>query len=319
MTVVFVLGFVAVAAAVLVGAAWRRDADERHSMRDYHQALETLRHVSDRTSDRRPGPSPERIPDPIPERRPKGHRQRSQERSRRRSPDRSRRRTSSAPTPSYVAVRGPRSRPDDAERRARLAFEEHGPEASPAVPSPAVSEIASRRGVYSKPAQAEGTAPRQNRTLFVAASVVVVAAVIASALLVAGPRSSHKPPRSAAAASHSATASGRRAASSTTTAPPQLQPATSTSATAAYAAPASAYMVQLSASGPCWVLASETATGQVLWMGLLDPGQTKQIPATGSLFLRLGAAYDVTVSLDGEPVILPAGHQSPFDVTFQSA
>jgi hypothetical protein len=50
----------------------------------------------------------------------------------------------------------------------------------------------------------------------------------------------------------------------------------------------------------------------------MGAGESQQIPATGSLLVRLGA-NDVVVSLDGEPVTLPAGHQSPFDVTFQSA
>jgi hypothetical protein len=59
-------------------------------------------------------------------------------------------------------------------------------------------------------------------------------------------------------------------------------------------------------------------TGKVLWTGTMEAGESQQIPATGSLLVRLGA-NDVTVSLNGEPVTLPAGHQSPFDLTFQSA
>jgi hypothetical protein len=50
----------------------------------------------------------------------------------------------------------------------------------------------------------------------------------------------------------------------------------------------------------------------------MEAGESRQIPATGSLSVRLGAD-DVVVSLNGESVTLPAGHQSPFDVTFQSA
>jgi hypothetical protein len=77
--------------------------------------------------------------------------------------------------------------------------------------------------------------------------------------------------------------------------------------------------VQLAASGSCWILASDSATGAVLWEGTLQAGQTRQIPVAGGLFLRLGAAYNITVSLNGEPVVLPTGHNSPFDVTFQAA
>ena len=86
-----------------------------------------------------------------------------------------------------------------------------------------------------------------------------------------------------------------------------------------YTAPDSAYTVELSATGPCWILATETATGKVLWTGTMEAGQIQQIPATGSLVIRLGAAFVVTVTLNGEPVTLPAGHASPFDVSFQSA
>jgi hypothetical protein len=56
----------------------------------------------------------------------------------------------------------------------------------------------------------------------------------------------------------------------------------------------------------------------VLWTGTIEAGESQQISATGSLLVRLGAD-DVVVSLDGKPVTLPAAHQSPFDVTFQSA
>jgi hypothetical protein len=50
----------------------------------------------------------------------------------------------------------------------------------------------------------------------------------------------------------------------------------------------------------------------------LAPGQTRSIPATGSLLLRLGAANDVSVTLNGEPVVFPTGFHSPFDMSFQA-
>jgi hypothetical protein len=104
----------------------------------------------------------------------------------------------------------------------------------------------------------------------------------------------------------------------TVTTPPEVQPTTSTPASASYAAPSTGYTVELLATGPCWVEATATSTGDVVWTGTLATGQTRSIPATGSLLLRLGAANDVSVTLNGEHVLFPAGFQSPFDMTFAS-
>jgi hypothetical protein len=102
--------------------------------------------------------------------------------------------------------------------------------------------------------------------------------------------------------------------------PPELQPSSGSSSTSAvYAAPATAYTVDLRATtGLCWVEATQESTGDVVWTGTLQPGQTRAIPTTGSLFLRLGAADDVSVSVNGEQVLMPAGFQSPFDMNFSA-
>jgi hypothetical protein len=67
------------------------------------------------------------------------------------------------------------------------------------------------------------------------------------------------------------------------------------------------------------VEATETSTGKVAWTGTLATGQTQSIAATGNLLIRLGAANDVSITLNGEPVLLPTGFGSPFNMTFQSA
>ena len=84
---------------------------------------------------------------------------------------------------------------------------------------------------------------------------------------------------------------------------------------ATYAAAASPYTVAIDASGLCWVLAEEVPSGQVLWTGTLQAGNAKSFSASGTVHVRLGAASDVTVSVDGSSSALPAGFQSPFDVT----
>jgi hypothetical protein len=109
------------------------------------------------------------------------------------------------------------------------------------------------------------------------------------------------------------------ARSNTTVAPPpEIRPTAATSATAAYSAPATAYTIALRATGSCWVEATQMSTGHVVWTGTLASGQARSIPVTGSLFLRLGAADNVGVTLNGEQVALPAAFQSPFDMSFET-
>jgi hypothetical protein len=66
------------------------------------------------------------------------------------------------------------------------------------------------------------------------------------------------------------------------------------------------------------VYATKASTGAVVWTGTLQTGQTQAIAATGSLIVRLGAANDVNVTMNGTPVVLPTGFQSPFDMHFQA-
>jgi len=105
----------------------------------------------------------------------------------------------------------------------------------------------------------------------------------------------------------------------TTSAPPTLEPTTFNTTAATYAAPGSTYTLDVAASGPCWILATESTTGQVLWTGTMQAGESRSIPGSGSVFVRLGAAFSVVLTLNGVPVSLPVGHGSPFNVTFQPA
>jgi hypothetical protein len=94
--------------------------------------------------------------------------------------------------------------------------------------------------------------------------------------------------------------------------------ASATATSANYSAPGS-YTLGLNATGPCWIQATTVSTGQVLWTGTLEAGQTQSVPATGSVLLRLGAAHDVLVTLNGEQVFFPTGFGSPFDMSFEAA
>ncbi|MGH9028413.1 MAG: RodZ domain-containing protein [Acidimicrobiales bacterium] len=327
MTAVLVIGAVALVAAVVVRLTWRGSPDERQSMRDYHQTLETLRHVADRsggTAERaKPGVGTGGGGTPY-------------------SAAPSSPSTSSGGGPAYRtqrrALHSPRHR---SERRARRRSSQQALHGA-ALPSRAVSELASAPARYRQLSGRGDSSPKGRwPTIITVALVVLLVALLAVGLVsrsspprsdnasrsssttaaAAGGRSSTptSAPRSRTTVSTSRPSSrGRKPKAPASTVPPSVQPTTSTAAQAQYAAPSSNYVVQLSASGRCWILASVPSTGAVLWQGTLQPGQTHQIPTTGDLFLRLGAAYAIGVTLDGEPVVLPSGHASPFDVTFQA-
>jgi hypothetical protein len=353
MTVVLVVGAIAVVGAVVVGATWRRSADERQSVRDYHQTLETLRHLSNRNA----GEALRQTPGQAP-------------RGPRRQPDPSRRDREStgggspttggpAPagdprTPADTALDGGAGAPAisrsgtlvgrsgsprngsaadvvasarDGGGRKTMAFGDDAAGSSPIAASATVSELASGRALYRQRRPAHSGSPLQprRRSLLTATTVVVLAAVVAVAIALAPSRSSHRPAASSSrtTSAHSSGPSTKSGSSSharktPTPAPQTLQPVTSSADAAAYTAPAGAYSVELAASGPCWILATEITTGKVLWTGTLGAGDIRQIPATGGLSVRIGAD-NVTVALNGKPVTLPAGHQSPFNLTFQSA
>jgi cytoskeletal protein RodZ len=97
-----------------------------------------------------------------------------------------------------------------------------------------------------------------------------------------------------------------------------VAPIGTTVSQATYTAPAGPYTLHLDATGLCWVMATE-APGEVLWTGTMNGGQSRTLTATGNVDLRLGAASDIDVILDGKPVQLPSGFRSPFDMVFRPA
>jgi len=154
------------------------------------------------------------------------------------------------------------------------------------------------------------------RTRLAALGVVVVAAGAVGGALVLG--SSHGPRRAPPRASRPSTAVGRDLPT-TTALSSVLTPTTPTAFSAAYAAPASPYTVVIDASAQCWVMATSSSTGKVVWTGTVAGGGSQSIPATGDLTVELGAPTEVTVMMDGRPVQLPTGYRSPFDLNFRVA
>ena len=101
-------------------------------------------------------------------------------------------------------------------------------------------------------------------------------------------------------------------------APNAVQPVSASSSTAQVAAPSGAYRVVVTALRPCWVEATDRATGKVEWAGSLESGAQQAITLRGSVDLQLGAA-GAAVSLDGTPVGIPASYQAPYLVVFTAA
>lgn len=104
--------------------------------------------------------------------------------------------------------------------------------------------------------------------------------------------------------------------------PPTTQPGSqvvalsSTGATAVYPAAADSYQVTVDATGPCWVLATSSSTGSVLWTGTMQAGQTQPIQANGTVTVELGSAT-CAMKLDNLPVVFPTPESTPFIATFQ--
>ena len=102
----------------------------------------------------------------------------------------------------------------------------------------------------------------------------------------------------------------------TTTLPSRIVALSSTALTAVYPAGPDPYTVKVSASGPCWVLATAAATGSTLWTGTIQAGGSQVINATGTITVELGAPTG-TLALDNVPVAFPTPVHTPFVATFQ--
>jgi hypothetical protein len=326
MTAVAVVAAIAVVGAVVARVTWRRPADERHSIESHQQTLDTLRAMADR----RPPGQRERVPGSTSD-----HRSGSGDDAR---PTRARTGPAhagpvrSGPVPSASErsaparsapgrpVRAPATGANGAADANDLVFvDDTSPASTPrpdaSLRSPLALPGLPRTGRGHR--RHAGPRRRSGSRLFPLVGAVVVLGLVIGVAVALTP--SH--PR--ASATHHSTKKPKSSVRTTeprTTVPPppKVQPTSSTAVTADYAAPSTGYTLTLQATGPCWVEATTTATGALVWTGTLAPGQVRSIPATGSLLLRLGASNDVSVTLNGEPVVYPAGFQSPFDMTFQA-
>jgi hypothetical protein len=79
--------------------------------------------------------------------------------------------------------------------------------------------------------------------------------------------------------------------------------------------------IELVPSSNCWVqVRLGSATGSVVYEGLLRPGQPYPLPGTGPVWLRLGNPPGVSVVVNGTPLQAPLPSTSqPYNLEFQPA
>jgi hypothetical protein len=164
------------------------------------------------------------------------------------------------------------------------------------------------------------------------AVAVAAVAVLIVVLILTGVHSNTAPKHHGKAASAATTATStpthhatghHHATTSTTTttaAPPVSAPASTSAHTATYNVAASDYSLTIAATtGECWVEATNTATGAVLFTTTLLAGQSHTIAATGPVTVIAGAPGAFSAAVNLAPVTLPPGNQAPFTLHFETA
>ncbi len=338
--------------AGVVGLARRLTGDERSSVRDYQHTLDTLRHMSDRraetgvlpTTGRNGTPASSRGGEPAPA---AVDEERTEDRvasSGRRtellaSTARRSRPGGRAAALAYRSGTPPVSSraeapPDDSAVNGTAEVSVDAPAAKSAPTrsaADAVRDLAAARAYLDPlPERAMPGARRVGpaRATWATAAAVVVIGTITAVAVAFGP--SHHPGASSAAARHVTATTAPAVHHSSTSAPKpktstgkggkstSLAPVTATPTAATYQVGSPSFTVLLTATGPCWVEATDPSTGQVLWEGTLQANDSQQVPSTGQVVVRLGQAHNVTVTVGGQQVQLPPGFNTVIDLTFQT-
>ncbi len=318
MWIILIVGVVIVVGALIALLFSRPRASDLSSVRKYHSALGTIEHMADRT-----GPSAGRVIPPPGS--PGGGDGAGAGRAGRPVPPVPVRGSGGFPDPETPIVF------DDARPKDRWVGGADGGDLRPRGAPIHRADRAQRHAL-------ESMNHRPRRTT--AVMVVVILVALFATLAVLGsrhPKSADRGHKSASTTSTAAPAHhqgqdgshsqaenhahGKKDHTSTTaptstTVPTQIVALSSTPLTAVYPVGPSSYKVKVSASGPCWVLATATATGSTLWTGTLQAGGSQVIEATGVITVELGAP-SATLALDSVPVVLPTPVHTPFVATFQ--
>jgi hypothetical protein len=172
---------------------------------------------------------------------------------------------------------------------------------------------------------------RRPRRLAAPGAAVTAVTILIIVLLVTGSHQATPPKHHKAAATSSTTTptksrsthqrSSRSRSHHQTTTPTtpllvSLPVATSTHA-ANYTVGPSTYSLVLSAtSSSCWVDATDSTTGSILFTGVLTPGQAHTVVVSGPVSVVSGAPGAFAATVNGSAVTLPYGFQAPFTLHF---
>jgi len=321
MVLVLIAVVVVAVLAALMFLRLRPRGGDLESVRSYHSALGTLEHLSDRT-----GQSPVRVVSPPG--RPAGA-----------GVGQPREAAGAAGVPAVppVPVRGSDEFPDPGSP---LVFDDarpaDRPRIQPSTEGPATYRVdrAQRHALESM-----NHRPRRITAVLLVAVVLVLVAGLAyagskrskstghpattSAVASGSTRPTATSPASAASDRHARGSGEHHKVGDAKKVPAAAHPtrivAVSTSASSAtFPVDVDAYLLSLTASAPCWVLARSASSGATLWTGTMVAGGRQTISATGAVTLELGAPT-VAVTVDQVPVVLPTPFHTPFLATFQPA
>ena len=157
--------------------------------------------------------------------------------------------------------------------------------------------------------------------------VVVAVVVVFGALAIVGGQKSHNSSRTHPTTTTRPAGSGTTTSTvakptpttrtTPTTLPNQFVATTTSSAgtAATYTVPHTTFQITITGTGSCWVQVGSGATGATVWAGELSAGTVQNVPASGSTTVQFGTPT-LTLQVDGVPVVLPTSLRTPFVATF---
>jgi hypothetical protein len=153
----------------------------------------------------------------------------------------------------------------------------------------------------------------------VAAVLVLIAVLLVTGLHSVDPTRTRPSVRDGHATAAAPKSHHRRSAARPSTAPlPTVSSALAATAhSATYDVADRAFTLTLVAtSGPCWVDATSSTTGTTYFSGTLAQGSQQSLDAAGPVTVIVGAPSAFAARVDGVPVGLPPGFQTPFTMSF---
>jgi hypothetical protein len=154
-------------------------------------------------------------------------------------------------------------------------------------------------------------APRP-AVLVTTALVLVVAVGLVLALVLPDDSKGGNPAQRATARARSKAAASTSTSSTTSTTLPRAAVVGTQGGGVTVSVPAATYTVTLTARGSCWMRA-ERPDNTVVDTTTLRAGDSRDIPGSGPLTVRLGNPAVVDVAVDGQPLALPPPH-GPVDL-----